>query len=240
VLLLAPALVLYLYGPRQDRPPDWDWDRRDPRAQGAGLGGLVRRLHGLRPRYRVRPSALWLALVPAGLGAYLAYLGLAGGDALLPFHAQSVSWSRHFVTPLGGAWEGLRAGWDGVRQLLSGQRHHVYFTPTLGSPLVAAGHNVMGLAFLALALPALVGVWRRLPAAYSVYVLAALALPLSSPVPWQPLMSLPRFELVLFPLSMWWAVWLATRRRLATVALIASAVLLAVFVAQFCTWHWVA
>ena len=56
---------------------------------------------------------------------------------------------------------------------------------------------------------------RRLPLAYGAYVLAALALPLSYPVSAQPLMSLPRFLLVLFPLGIWLAAWLVERPRLA-------------------------
>jgi mannosyltransferase PIG-V len=217
VLLVLPALVLYLHGPREDRLPD---------------------LSGVR-RYRLRRDALWLLLVPLGTALYMAYLGLSGGNALLPLHAQDV-WSRHFAGPFVGVWDGLRAGFDGLRQLLSGQSHHVYFAPTQGSPTVAAGHNVMLLAFLLLALPALVGVWRRLGAAYGVYLLAALALPLSTPVASQPLMSLPRFLVVLFPLSIWGAAWLAPRRRLTIAVLVLSAALMAFFVAQFSTWHWVA
>ena len=54
---------------------------------------------------------------------------------------------------------------------------------------------------------------RRLPLAYGAYVIAALALPLSYPVTAQPLMSLPRFLVVLFPLSMWLAAWLAAHPR---------------------------
>ena len=52
-----------------------------------------------------------------------------------------------------------------------------------------------------------------LPLAYGVYVIAALALPLSYPVASQPLMSLPRFLVVLFPLSIWLAAWLAEHPR---------------------------
>ncbi len=226
VVLVLPALMLYLDGSRESR------ENRGPH-EGA---------HAIRatlPRYRLRRDALWLLLIPLGAGLYMAYLALSGGDALLPFHAQGV-WDRHFAGPFVGIWDGLRAGLDGVRQLLSGQSRHVYFAPTIGSPAVAASHNAMLLGFLALALPALVGVFRRLPLAYGVYAVAALALPLSTPVASQPLMSLPRFEVVLFPLFMWAALWLAPRRRLATGVLLASALLQALFVAQFSTWHWVA
>ena len=52
---------------------------------------------------------------------------------------------------------------------------------------------------------------RRLPAAYGAYVVAALALPLSYPVGPQPLMSLPRFVAVLFPLAIWLALWMTGR-----------------------------
>ncbi|HEY7952628.1 MAG TPA: mannosyltransferase family protein [Solirubrobacteraceae bacterium] len=217
VLLLLPAVLLYLHGPREDRSPD------------AACGFL---------RYRLRRDALWLLLMPLGMGAYMAYLGLRGGDPLLPFHAQHV-WGRDFGVPFAGVWQGLVAGFDGLRQLLSGQSHHVYFAATQGSPAIAAAHNLMLLAFLALALPAIVGVCRRLPMAYGVYVLLALAVPLSSPVASQPLMSLPRFLVVLFPFSMWAAAWLSPRPRLARAVLVASGLLMALFVAQFSTWHWV-
>ena len=76
-----------------------------------------------------------------------------------------------------------------------------------------AEHNLVLFAFLLAAVPMVIGVLRRLPLAYGAYVLAALALPLSYPVAPQPLMSLPRFLLVLFPLFMWLGAWLAHRPR---------------------------
>ena len=71
-------------------------------------------------------------------------------------------------------------------------------------------------------------------------MIAALALPLSYPVTAQPLMSLPRFLVVLFPLSIWFAAWLAGHPRAQRPALVGSGLLMAFFVAQFATWHWVA
>jgi hypothetical protein len=218
LVLVLPALILYLYGPREDRPPDRDAGRR---------------------RYRLRPDVLWLALLPAGMLLYGGYLALAGGNPLAPLHAQEV-WSRHFAGPYVGIWDGVRAAFEGARQLLSGQRHHIYFPTGRDSPFVMAGHNLMLIAFLAAAIPAVIGVVRRLPLAYGAYVLAALALPLSYPVTAQPLMSLPRFLLVLFPLFIWLAAWLVERPRLQRPALVLSATLMVVFLAQFATWHWVA
>jgi Mannosyltransferase (PIG-V) len=238
VVLLAPLLLLYLYGPREDRDPD--------RAPGGGRRAPGERLtaasllRALRPRYRVRRNALWLALVPVGLGLYMAHLALAGGDPLAPFHAEAV-WNRHFAGPYGGMWDGAKAAFDGLRQLLSFQRHHVYYRVAGGSPFIDAGHNLLLFAFLLAAIPAVIGVLRLLPPAYGVYTLAALALPLSYPVAPQPLMSLPRFLVVLFPLNMWFAVRLASRPPALTRAvLVVSGLAMAFFVGEFSTWHWVA
>jgi hypothetical protein len=221
LVLLLPAVMLYLYGPREDRVPDF-------------LSGVR-----WRPKYRLRRDVLWLGLVPAGLGLYMAYLALDGGDALLAFHAQGV-WGRHFAGPYLGIWDGVKAAFEGARQLLSLQRGHVYFPAAGGSPFIDAGHNLMLLAFLLLAIPAIVGVLRMLPLAYGVYVIAALAMPLSYPVASQPLMSLPRFLVVLFPLSIWLAERLAVHPRARMPVLVGSAALMVLFVGEFATWHWVA
>ncbi|HTY95486.1 MAG TPA: mannosyltransferase family protein [Solirubrobacteraceae bacterium] len=228
VVLLVPAVILYLYGPRRDRAPDHP---RAPDHSRAGRSALL-------PRYRLRGNALWLALVPAGLVLYGAYLGLSGGDALAPLSAQG-EWSRHFAGPYVAVWDGLKAAFEGARQLISMQRAHVYFPVGGESPFVAASHNLILFAFLVAAVPAVVGVLRKLPFAYGAYLLVALALPLSYPVATQPLMSLPRFLLVLFPLFIWFGDWLSRHPRARVPMLCGSAALMMVFGAQFATWHWV-
>jgi hypothetical protein len=237
VVLFIPLVMLYLYGPREDRDPD-----RQPgegRVASEDLSALTL-LRALRPRYRMRSDAFWLALVPVGLGLYMAHLALVGGDALAPFHAEAV-WNRHFAGPYGGVWDGAKAAFDGLRQLLSFQRHHIYYRMAGGSPIIDAGHNLLLFAFLLAAIPAAIGALRLLPPAYGVYALAALALPLSYPVGPQPLMSLPRFLVVLFPLNMWLAVRLVPLPRALTFAVLAmSGLAMAFFVGEFATWHWVA
>jgi hypothetical protein len=242
LMLALPALVIYLYGPREDRPAD----RRAPapslgRGRARSRAGSRARLlaHALRPRYRLRRDLLWLALLPAGVLIYGAWLALSGGDALGPFHAEN-AWNRQLVGPFAGLWHGVTAAFDGARQLLSFQSRHVYFRLAGGSPYVAAEHNLIELAFLLAAVPAVVGVLRRLPLAYGLYVIAAIALPLSYPVTPEPLMSMPRYLVVLFPLGIWLAAWLSERPRLQRPALALSIVAMIVFLAQFSTWHWVA
>jgi hypothetical protein len=242
VVLVVPLLLLYLYGPREDR------DTGHPlgaRSQAQRRRMFVRMFVGswfsaLRPRYKVQADALWLALVPVGLGLYMGHLALAGGDALAPLHAEA-AWSRHFAGPYGGIWDGTKAAFEGLRQLLSLQRHHIYYPAAGGSPFIDAAHNLLLFAFLLVAIPALVGVLRLLPGAYGAYVLAALAVPLSYPVAPQPLMSLPRFLVVLFPLNIWLAARLVERPPAFTRAvLVVSGLAMMFFVGEFSTWHWVA
>jgi hypothetical protein len=226
IVLIVPALMLYLYGPREDRLSDV-------------AAGARTRWERLRPRYRLRADVLWLALPVLGVALYMAYLSLAGGDALAPFHAEQV-WGRYFAGPYVGVWDGIRAAFEGLRQLLAGAGSHTYFPAAPGSANVAGAHNLVLLAFLVAAVPAIAGAFRLLPPAYGVYVILALALPLSYPVASQPLMSLPRFLVVLFPLGIWQASWLERHPRARGPALVFSAALMACFLAQFATWHWVA
>ncbi len=192
-----------------------------------------------KQRERRTADLAWLALVPAGLLAYVAGLEIAGLDPLAPFDAQEV-WFRSFAGPFVGAWDGAVAAFQGSRQLLSGAREPVYFTAAGGDPYLAARHNIELFAWLVLLLPAVVGVLRRLPIEYGAYLVAALALPLSYPVAPQPLMSFPRFACVLFPLAIWAALWCDGHRWRGRVLLGAGAVGLAVYTGIFATWHWTA
>jgi Mannosyltransferase (PIG-V) len=236
VLLGVPLILLYFYGPREDSAP------REPREEvrrGGGLRPSMRAtISRLRPRYPLRPSFIWIALVPAGLGAYVAYLALTSGNGLAPFGVEHL-WYRHLAWPWGGIWQGAVAAWDGLRQLIHGPPPPTYFTKAAGNPLMVAGQNLMLFAFLVLGVIGCVGVFRRLPFAYGAYVVVALGAALSYPVTPQPLASLPRYELVLFPLFMWGTTWIR-RRGIALQAIAVSAVLLGLFTAEFATWRFVA
>jgi hypothetical protein len=212
VVLLVPLALIYL------------WDDGRP---------------SLRVRRRLRADVLWLGLVPLGLAAYCAFLALQGLDALAPFRAQEV-WFRSFAGPFGGVWDGTVAAVQGARQLLSGAREPVFFRAAGGDPFLVARHNIELFVWLVLGAVAVVGALRRLPFAYGAYLVVALALPLSYPVGPQPLMSLPRFLAVLFPLAIWLALWMtgrAWRERLVVATFAAG---LAVYTGIFATWHWVA
>jgi hypothetical protein len=188
-------------------------------------------------RERRPGDAAWILLTPLGLGAFSLYLGLAEGDAWGFIHAHE-AWYRELSVPLAGAWQGLGAAVDGVRQLASGQRDVVYFEQAAGDPYRIAAINLMLFGSLVFGVVACAGVCRRLPPAYGAWVVVSLVLPLSTPVKPQPLMSLPRFLAVLFPLFMWLAVWCEERRATDRVAAV-SAIGLGLFTAQFASWHWI-
>lgn len=183
---------------------------------------------------------VWLGLVPVGLAAFCGYLALAGlpGDA--PLHAQD-TWHRSLAGPWAGVRAGAVAAWDGARQLVHGPPPPQYFDRAGGDAMAVGRHNLALFACLLLAVPALIGALRRLPLAHGAYALAALLLPLSFPVGPQPLMSLPRFEAVLYPLFLWLGWWLAHGPAWRRGAVLGTfAVALAACSALFTTWHWVA
>ncbi len=189
-------------------------------------------------RPRRLADAAWLLLVPAGIAAYAAWLA-AFGDGANFIAGQGDAWYRELKFPLVGAWDAFVAAWDGARQLLSGSRTPVYFDRAAGDPFRIGAINLMLFGFLVFGLWACVGVLRRLPLAYGAWVAASLLLPLTFPVTPQPLMSLPRFLAVLFPIFMWLAL-VCERRRATERALAVSALGLGLFTAQFATWHWIA
>jgi hypothetical protein len=183
-----------------------------------------------------RRDAGWLLLAPAGVAGYSAYLALAHGDALAFVAAQEL-WSRELAGPLAGLREALAAAWRGLELLAAGAPTHP--ASPLGSPARIAVQDLLLLGYLGFAAVATVGVARRLPAAYAAYVAVALLLPLSYPMESQPLMSLPRFLIVLFPLFMWLGAVCAERGRTTVVAAVLG-IGLAVSTAEFAAWRWVA
>jgi Mannosyltransferase (PIG-V) len=235
-LLLAVAAFLAA------RTDHWAW------AGAAAAGAAATRSAGVlllvplvmlwwTSRGRRARDAAWLALVPLGLAAYALFLGLTEGDALRFLDVQD-AWSRDLTVPLGSAWDGLVAAWDGLRQLTSGQKDVVYFEVAAGDPYRIAAINIMLFGTLVFAVIACTGVLRRLPAAYGTWVAVSLLLPLTFPVKPQPLMSLPRFVAVLFPIFMWLALW-CEERRATERAVAISAVGLGLFTAQYASWHWI-
>ena len=143
-----------------------------------------------------------LAVAPLVFAAYPLLLWAQRGDPWTFLGAEGF-WSRHLspAGPFGGAWDGLRAGWAGIRQLASGSHTHTYWPEVQGTdPMRVAAVNLECLAALVLFAFLTVVAWRRFGAPYGLFSALSLAIPLSLPSDRWPLLSLPRLGLGVFPL----------------------------------------
>jgi len=120
----------------------------------------------------------------AGLAAYAVYWLARTGSPIAPLDAQR-GWQREWAWPWATLWHAVDLAW----------RYQSYWLIDL-------------IVVLAVLVPVLTG-WRWLAPSYAVYAAASLLLPLCQPFPSRPLMSMPRFVLVVFP-----ALWVLARSRL--------------------------
>jgi hypothetical protein len=189
-----------------------------------------------RHRERLRSFA-GLALAVPVAAVYPLVLWQQVGDPWAFSDAQD-RWHRHLsrAGPLGGIWDGLVAGWRGLEQFVVGHGTHV----TGANPMHAAAENVQALAFLVLFLALTVVAWRRFGAPYGLFAAVSLAIPLAYPSSRWPLLSLPRFGLVIFPFFLALAAVTAGKPRLHTAVVACSALFLGVAVVQWALWQWVA
>lgn len=181
-----------------------------------------------------------LGLAPLLFAVYPLHLWISFGDPWAFLRAQG-TWNRELspAGPLGGIWAGMRAGFAGAEQLLSGSHSDSTWPVLATDPMRAAAVNLELLGFLVLFCVLTVVVWRRFGAPYGLFCAASLAIPLSVPTERWPLLSLPRFGLVIFPFFLALAA-IGRRPRVHTAVLSISSVLLGVAVVQWSLWQWVA
>jgi Mannosyltransferase (PIG-V) len=180
-------------------------------------------LLGWQQRDRLRALA-GLALAVPVAAIYPLVLWQQVDDPWAFWGAQDL-WHRHFspAGPLGGIWNAL-TNW----------------TPSGAGPQHAIAVNVEGLVALVLFVVLTVVAWRRFGAAYGLFAAVSLAIPLSYPSSRWPLLSLPRFGLVIFPFFLALAALAAGRPRVHTAIVALSSLFLGVAVVQWALWQWVA
>jgi 4-amino-4-deoxy-L-arabinose transferase-like glycosyltransferase len=182
---------------------------------------------------RRRAFAGLAASLPLG-AVWPAWLWAAHGRPFLFMTAEREGWQRHLspAGPFGGLWDGFVAGWKSVHQLFT----HTNLFPNVDDGLQAAAMNLEALAATLLILALGVYVWRRLGAAYGVFVLGSVALPLASPGPTFPLLSMPRFALGVFPIFVGLAL-LGGRARTNVLIVALSSLLLGIEIARWIDWQ---
>jgi hypothetical protein len=184
------------------------------------------------------PELGWLLLVPAGVGLFMAYTLVRFHDALL-FVAAQHYWHRHMAVPTSAMYQGALAAKSSVTDIAA--HPSLFFAvarPSWENQWITLGNLT---AFLALLFAAglFAACWRRLPAAYTVFAAASLLLPLLYPTHSTPLLSMPRFVLVVFPLFIALGVLLARRPVLRWAALAGMLAGLVVLTTMFANGMWV-
>jgi hypothetical protein len=200
----------------------------------AVLLGVAILAWGSRDRIRALAST---ALALPVFAAFPLVLAIQTGHAWSFLHTEHL-WHRRSATlgPVGGISEALHAAWAGVLQLTVGSNAHWYWVRV--SPDRAAALNLESTAFFVLALGLSVLAWRRLGAAYGVMALVCVVAPTAAPTHAYPLLSMPRFTLVAFPIFIALAA-VCTSERAERAVVGVSAALLGVAVMQWALWQFV-
>ena len=177
-----------------------------------------------------------ILLVPVGILSYGIFLAGRFGDPMISARQQEDYWGRTFVSPvatLQGAWQ--TAG-EGAGYFL---RPVALFVGSSSGPSLEAS-NTLNFVFLILLLVLLVAGFFVLPPGLFLYAFFIMLLPILTPSPLFPLMSLPRFMLGVFPLFLVLGHLLSRSRPALVVWLVVSAGSGVALTALFATWRWVA
>jgi len=177
-----------------------------------------------------------LALVPAGLAGYAVFLRERFGDPLVFARQQSDYWEREPTDPLTTIGKAWHSAGDGVRYVLDPSA--LFLGAPAGPSLEAS--NTMNLAFLISFLLLMLVGFAVLPPGLSIYAFLIALLPVLTPAPEFPLMSLPRFMLGAFPVFLVMGYLLSRSRPALILCLLLSSGLGLALTALFTTWRWVA
>jgi Mannosyltransferase (PIG-V) len=150
-----------------------------------------------RRQERVGDPPRWDRVVGAclpllGAVSYATYWAVRTGDPLRPFHAQG-AWLRQLSFPIVTLGNAMAFAVRGISDPLG-----IYWTVDL-------------LLALAVLIPLGIG-WKRLSPPYLVYAVLGLTVPLCFTLAGRPLVSYPRYAVVIFPVFWIVAAWLQERK----------------------------
>jgi hypothetical protein len=177
-----------------------------------------------------------LGLVPAGLLGYMAFLWGRFGEPLLFSRQQAEHWGRELANPLATLGDAWRTARYGIKYLFDPEALFLGSSPV---PTLEAS-NTLNFAFFILFLGLLALGIRVLRWGLWLYSFSIVLLPVLTPGPLFPLMSLPRFVLGAFPVFLVLGYLLSRSKPALVVWLLASACTGVALTALFTTWRWVA
>ncbi len=157
-----------------------------------------------------------------GIVAYMIFLYYTKGNPLL-FASQEASfgWHRRLSLP----WAGI---FSSIGSLFNGHGASSAYV-----------QNALDLTFTLLSLAILAIGWRRLPLHYALFALGVALFTLAFPQSIEPLASLPRYMMILFPVTALLALW-GKRERFHQLVLVFLLPLLAFNSVLFILHYWVA
>ncbi len=178
-----------------------------------------------------------LALAPSGLAAYAAYLWSRFGNPSL-FYTEQRRWGREATDPLSTLHDALLQGGTDLRRLFDPR---LWSDPSLGriADRLGAASDTYNLVLLGVALALLLAGLRVLPLSLSAYAFLLILPPAFFGTPQGPLMGLPRYLLVAFPIFIVLGALLENRRLLGGWLVLSGAASL-VLCALFVSWRFVA
>lgn len=159
-----------------------------------------------------------IVLIPLGVASYMGYLWYTKGDPLLFSHVEASMWDRSLVPPWVGLYYALKA----------------LFVPGSLQAL-----NVLNLASIIVSLFVLIIGWRRIPLYCSLFALVLIVFPLFYVEGTaNALSALPRYMLIVFPVTMITASW--KQPRIVTLCFALMLPLFTFNVLLFMLHYWVA
>jgi mannosyltransferase PIG-V len=139
--------------------------------------------------FRKLNALIPIALLPVGIIVYMLYLNFTKGDPFIFQTEQAIVWQRHFSLP----WNTLIAMADSL-----------FTSPSM----VYLAINLIDNSFALLPLVVLASGWKRIPLHYALFALALVAFSISFPAAAiVPMISQPRLTIVIFPITVIFAVW---------------------------------
>ena len=173
-----------------------------------------------RGRRSLLRSLPWAIGPVLGLGAYLLFWHLSAGEWLAPVLEQQGVWQRRPTFPLVTLWRGTAEAFRFVGAY-------------------PGGYHLLDWLVVVPALAGAVWVALRARPLYGVYTWLSLLAPLSVPFIPRPLMSVPRFLVVVFPILWAPAAWSARRPGVGAGIVAVSAALLGLMTVLFVNWYYV-